>query len=79
MAGKEERGLGGWQEVPAEKEQGSIMWASGLCEPLAFLESDESHWKVLKTGGTQPHIHGSLRLLGLDDKQSTVKRGRLQQ
>lgn len=51
----------------------------GPCEPLAFLESDESHWRVLKTGGTQPHIHGSLRLLGLDGKQSKVKRGRLQQ
>lgn len=47
----------------------------GHCEPLAFLESDGSHWKVLKTGDTQSHTHGSLWLLDLDGKQSKVKRG----
>lgn len=47
----------------------------GHCEPLAFLELDGSHWKVLKTGGTQSHIHGSLWLLGVGGKQRQVKRG----
>lgn len=75
MAGGEERGMGRKQEVPAEKEQGSIMWPVGHCEPLAFLELDGSHWKVLKTGDTQSHIHVSLWLLGVGGKQSKVKRG----
>lgn len=72
------RGREGWGEnrrCQQRRSRARSCGPVGHCEPLAFLELDGSHWKVLKTGDTQSHIHGSLWLLGVGGKQSKVKRG----